>query len=84
MFCILIGCKDDSRIRTIPFATRRPTFKEVQRVQQELAKVETLGRFALLIDTKLLEDFLIILERPTEVNGAITRLIDCKEVLFQK
>uniref|UniRef100_H2ZNI1 VLRF1 domain-containing protein n=1 Tax=Ciona savignyi TaxID=51511 RepID=H2ZNI1_CIOSA len=33
----------DSRIRTIPFVTRRPTFNEVQRVHQELFSVTIHG-----------------------------------------
>lgn len=36
--------KDDARIRTIPFATRRPTFNEVKRVHQELSSVQLLGK----------------------------------------
>lgn len=36
--------KDDERIRTIPFATRRPTFKEVKRVHEELSSVLLLGK----------------------------------------
>jgi len=36
--------KDDSRIRTIPFPTRRPTFNEVKRVHQELSSVQLLGK----------------------------------------
>ncbi|XP_041365063.1 ankyrin repeat and zinc finger domain-containing protein 1-like [Gigantopelta aegis] len=35
--------KDDTRIRTIPFATRRPTLNEVKRVYQMLASVEFYG-----------------------------------------
>ncbi|XP_078481485.1 tRNA endonuclease ANKZF1-like [Ciona intestinalis] len=34
----------DSRIRTIPFVTRRPTFNEVQRVHQELFSVAVHGK----------------------------------------
>ena len=37
--------KSDPRIRMIPFATRRPTFKEVQRVHQLLATIEHYGIF---------------------------------------
>ncbi|PFX14391.1 Ankyrin repeat and zinc finger domain-containing protein 1 [Stylophora pistillata] len=36
--------KDDARIRTIPFVTRRPTFNEVKRVHQELSTVQLLGK----------------------------------------
>ncbi|XP_078375747.1 LOW QUALITY PROTEIN: tRNA endonuclease ANKZF1-like [Oculina patagonica] len=36
--------KDDARIRTIPFPTRRPTFNEVKRVHQELSSVHLLGK----------------------------------------
>lgn len=36
--------RDDARIRTIPFATRRPTFNEVKRVHQELSSVQLLGK----------------------------------------
>uniref|UniRef100_A0A8C5HN40 VLRF1 domain-containing protein n=1 Tax=Gouania willdenowi TaxID=441366 RepID=A0A8C5HN40_GOUWI len=41
--------KKDSRIRTIPFATRRATFREVQRVQVVLSTVQVYGRVALII-----------------------------------
>ena len=40
--------KDDSRIRVIPFATRRPTFSELKRVQQMLASVECYGIIVLI------------------------------------
>lgn len=36
--------KDDERIRTIPFATRRPTFNEVKRVHRELSSVQLLAK----------------------------------------
>ncbi|XP_028292405.1 ankyrin repeat and zinc finger domain-containing protein 1 isoform X2 [Gouania willdenowi] len=36
--------KKDSRIRTIPFATRRATFREVQRVQVVLSTVQVYGK----------------------------------------
>jgi hypothetical protein len=35
--------KNDSRLRTIPFATRRPTFSEVKRVHDILTSVEMYG-----------------------------------------
>lgn len=40
----LLYLVDDSRIRTIPFPTRRPTFNEVKRVHQELSSVQLLGK----------------------------------------
>lgn len=40
----LLPFVDDSRIRTIPFPTRRPTFNEVKRVHQELSSVQLLGK----------------------------------------
>uniref|UniRef100_A0A3Q2ZK90 Ankyrin repeat and zinc finger peptidyl tRNA hydrolase 1 n=1 Tax=Hippocampus comes TaxID=109280 RepID=A0A3Q2ZK90_HIPCM len=36
--------KKDSRVRSIPFATRRATFREVQRVHNELATVHVYGK----------------------------------------
>lgn len=39
---------DDSRIRSIPFPTRRPTFNEVKRVHQELSSVQLLGKSRLV------------------------------------
>ncbi|XP_026232175.1 ankyrin repeat and zinc finger domain-containing protein 1 isoform X2 [Anabas testudineus] len=36
--------KKDSRIRTLPFATRRATFREVQRVHEVLSTVHVYGR----------------------------------------
>ena len=38
---------DDPRLRSIPFATRRPTFNEVKRVHAELSTVEILGEFTI-------------------------------------
>lgn len=35
--------KKDPRIRTLPFATRRATFREVQRVHSLLSTVQTFG-----------------------------------------
>ena len=35
--------KQDSRIRMIPFQTRRPTFKEIKRVHQLLSTVDVYG-----------------------------------------
>jgi len=35
-----ILCKGDPRIRTIPFPTRRATFKEIKRVHEELITVQ--------------------------------------------
>ena len=35
--------KTDERLRTIPFQTRRATFKEIKRVQQLLCRLEILG-----------------------------------------
>ena len=37
--------KDDLRIRTIPFQTRRPTFHEVQRIHRLLATVRCHGNY---------------------------------------
>ena len=45
----LFPLTDDSRIRTIPFPTRRPTFKEVKRVHQELSSVQLLGKSHLVV-----------------------------------
>lgn len=36
--------KKDSRVHSIPFATRRATFREVQRVHNELAIVHVYGK----------------------------------------
>lgn len=44
--------EDDPRIRTIPFATRRPTFKEIRRVQEELSRVHILGKKVIVLFTK--------------------------------
>ena len=35
--------KNDERLRTIPFQTRRATFKEVKRIHEMLCRVEILG-----------------------------------------
>ena len=35
--------KNDERLRTIPFQTRRATFKEIKRVQELLCRLEILG-----------------------------------------
>lgn len=36
--------KKDSRIRTLPFATRRATFREIQRVHEVLSTVHVYGK----------------------------------------
>ena len=36
--------RNDPRLRTIPFQTRRPTFKEVKRVHELLSRVEVVGK----------------------------------------
>ncbi|XP_074623468.1 tRNA endonuclease ANKZF1-like [Acropora palmata] len=54
--------KDDERIRTIPFATKRPTFNEVRRVHQELSSV-------LLLGNKSNKELLGILKEPTETKA---------------
>ncbi|KAL4222271.1 Ankyrin repeat and zinc finger domain-containing protein 1 [Mactra antiquata] len=42
--------KDDTRIRLIPFQTRRPTFNEVRRVYEVLASIECYGEESSLQD----------------------------------
>jgi hypothetical protein len=37
--------KEDTRLRTIPFATRRATFSEVKRVHDMLMSLEIYGMF---------------------------------------
>lgn len=54
--------KDDERIRTIPFATKRPTFNEVKRVHQELSSVLLLGNGSN-------KELLGILKEPTETKA---------------
>jgi hypothetical protein len=45
--------KTDSRIRLVPFPTRRPTFKELHRVHELLATIECYGRFCTTLHMKM-------------------------------
>ncbi|GLV32976.1 uncharacterized protein CBL_08962 [Carabus blaptoides fortunei] len=40
--------KHDTRLRTIPFSTRRPTYTELQRVQDMLCSIEVYGSFDII------------------------------------
>lgn len=35
--------RDDMRVRALPFPTRKPTYKEVQRVHETVASIEVYG-----------------------------------------
>jgi hypothetical protein len=36
--------KDDPRVRALPFPTKKPSYKEVQRVHETVASVEVYGK----------------------------------------
>ena len=40
--------RDDERVRQLPFPTRKPTYKEVQRVHETVASVEVYGKCVLI------------------------------------
>ena len=55
--------KRDSRLRMVPFPTRRPTFKELKRVWLELSNVTVYGKFVLVIS----HVFIAVLKLATSV-----------------
>lgn len=46
--------KKDLRIRTLPFATRRATFREAQRVHEVLSTVLVYGELSYILDNDML------------------------------
>uniref|UniRef100_H2ZNH9 VLRF1 domain-containing protein n=1 Tax=Ciona savignyi TaxID=51511 RepID=H2ZNH9_CIOSA len=62
----------DSRIRTIPFVTRRPTFNEVQRVHQELFSVTIHGKKPMV--EILTPPRPIKLKKPPEIKQQVEKL----------
>lgn len=54
--------KKDSRIRTLPFATRRATFREVQRVHEVLSTVHVYGKLNYILG--IITSCLLIVTQP--------------------
>lgn len=43
--------RNDPRLQTIPFSTKRPTFTEVKRVYEHLVTIQVYSKFSLKIST---------------------------------
>lgn len=48
--------KKDPRIHSIPFATRRATFREAQRVHEVLSTIHVYGKLSDILDNNMLFD----------------------------
>ena len=77
---VLFGAKDsaieknDDRLRSIPFQTRRATFKEVKRVHELLNKVDVLGKNRIDVTRNRNDESPVLLEaicRRIAVNQSI-------------